>query len=36
MVFTSATANVGSGIISFQKGTWSNGAFTHLTANIIQ
>ena len=26
--FTSATANVGSGIISFQKGTWSNGVFT--------
>ena len=26
--FSSATANVGSGIISFQKGTWSNGVFT--------
>ena len=26
--FTSATANVGSGILSFQKGTWSNGIFS--------
>ena len=26
--FTSATANVGSGILSFQKGTWNNGIFS--------
>ena len=26
--FTSATSNVGSGVINFQRGSWSNGVFT--------